>query len=79
MSAFDEWITAVKENHEKQLGYPPEYTEAEMYFMKDAFNAGMERAAVIIRVTNIISSANFIQVGEITEQYIKAIRKELDK
>ena len=43
-----------------------------------AFNKGMERAAEIIATTGITTSANTVQVIEITRQYVKAIRKEID-
>ena len=69
MSNFDEWRERYDIAYGAKFKNPPNYSRAELYFMKAAYNAGMERAA------EIAESGHFVYQEEVPE----AIRKEIEK
>ena len=70
--SFDDWLRMYDENYAKHFSRKPDYSDSQLYFMRAAYRAGMERAAEIAQATEIdcVLDAHFV--------IAEAIRKELD-
>ena len=69
MSSFDEWRKRYNIAYAAKFKNPPPYSRAELYFMDAAYNAGMERAAEIVKPLQDLKGSFAY----------RAIRKEIEK
>ena len=77
----DSWVYNKKHLHEAfEAGRESVIANRETFqkVKAEGVREGMERTSKIIASTGVTTSANTIQVIEITEEYLKAIRKEID-